>query len=98
MKYLGLFVMVAIALTAAHVGGPIAVTRTFGIFWMLGSVWMAFAKEIPVSLGQTEVGRLRGWTKVFGVVPFFVAGSLMAVYAAEVTCWSTKYKHLCAAA
>ena len=96
MNFVAFLVMAAVVIAVGIISGPIAQTRVFGILWLLGAAWLVFAKEIPVSLGDVEVVRLRGWTKVFVILPALAVGVLLAVYAPEVTCWPQRRRHLCA--
>ncbi|MFG6459122.1 hypothetical protein [Roseateles sp. BYS96W] len=97
MKSVGVIACVIFLLAADHFGGPIAYMRAFGLLWVLAVVWSLFVKELPIRLGKEELGRVRGTAKAFFVIPALALGLLLIAYAPEVTCWSQKYKHLCAA-
>lgn len=96
MKSIASVLGIVIFVVVGHVSGPIVQLRVFGMFWVLGVVWLAFQKEVPFSFGPVEVVRLRGWAKAFVILPFLTAGVVMVLYAQELTCWSHKYQHLCA--
>jgi hypothetical protein len=76
--------------------GEFGVTRLFGALFAGGGIYMAFAKEIPLYLGSALVGRVSGWSKAWVVIPVIAIGICMIVWAPEITCFSTRYKHLCA--
>ena len=96
MKWVTFILLVTIMTAAGIIGGPIAQTRTFSVIWLTGTAWLAFAKEIPFFFGDVEAFRLRGWAKVFLIVPALAIGLLLLIYAPEVTCLPQKRKHLCA--
>ena len=87
---------IPMSMVAYHLDGEFGVTRLFrGLLAGVG-VYMAFAKEIPFYFGSQLVGRLSGWAKAWGVIPVIASGALMIIYAQEITCFSTRYKYLCA--
>lgn len=93
--YFGLFVVVLLSIWVEQRYGPIGVTRLWGAMFFCGSLYLCFLPEVPVSVGQVEVVRLKGWAKAFVIVPFATLGALAVTYAEPITCISTKYKHLC---
>jgi len=96
MKWALFLLFVAVWVAIGVVAGPVAQTRAFGVYWMLAAAWAVFVKEVPFHLGNVEVVRLRGWAKVFVVVPVLAIGVLVTLHAQELTCLSSKYRHLCA--
>ncbi|WP_457388624.1 hypothetical protein [Roseateles sp. P5_E1] len=96
MKYVGLILLVALMVAAGIFGGPIAQIRIFSVIWLAGTAWLAFAKEIPFFLGDVQAFRLRGWAKLFIVLPALAIGLLLLIYAPEVSCLSYRRKTLCA--
>ncbi|WP_377154675.1 hypothetical protein ACFJIX_21435 [Roseateles sp. UC29_93] len=91
------FIVALIGAGVAIFLGPFAFTRFFGITAMLVAVVFALGGGIPISLGESVVGVVRGWKKAFVCVPLIAVGLYIAVNAEKVTCWSSKSKHLCAA-
>jgi len=79
----------------SHFLGEIALTRFFGIMFVLGAVMMLFVREVAFSLGGTVVARFRGWKKLIVCVPIACFGAAIAWHAEPLTCVATKYKHLC---
>lgn len=91
-------VFAAIVLTFFALNGalhPFDMTRLFGFLWVGANVYFCFAKELPVHLGNHEVGRLKGWSKAWVIVPMTILGVLIVMYAPEVTCMSRRQRHLC---
>jgi hypothetical protein len=75
--------------------GPIGFYRLHGCLFTTAAIWCGFARELPVRMGNVEVGRLRGWHKAWAVVPGVLLGVALVVYAPGITCSQAKYKHLC---
>jgi hypothetical protein len=90
-RYTWIVVAISLVLTGNFLG-PFAMTRLFGAYWMAAAVWLAFSKEVPFSLGSTEVLRLKGWRKIFIILPLMCIGIAMIVYAPEFTCSMRGYK------
>lgn len=91
---------IALVVTGVGVGmifGEFAATRFLGGTTVVFAIVFAFARGIPISLGESVVGVVRGWKKAFVCVPLIAVGLYIAVNAEKVTCWSSKSKHLCAA-
>ena len=91
---------VVFVLVGAGVGfflGPFAFTRFFGGTMVLVAIVFALGGGIPIRFGESVVGVLKGWKKVFVCVPLMAMGLYTVVNAEKVTCWSSKSKHLCAA-
>lgn len=88
-------VNVVTAVCVSHFLGEIALTRFFGVMFVLGSVMLLFVREVAFSLGGTVVARFRGWKKLIVCVPFACFGAVIAWHAEPFTCMATKYKHLC---
>lgn len=78
-----------------HWYGVFGVTRLFGGVFAGAGIGLAFAKTIPLRLGSLLMGRASGWSKAWVVVPVIAFGVCMIVWAPEITCFSTKYRHLC---
>jgi hypothetical protein len=75
--------------------GPIGGTRFAGTLFLLSAIWMIRAPSIAISLGRHEVGSVSGWKKAFVLVPAALIGLAFLVYAPEITCWPSRYAHLC---
>jgi len=75
--------------------GPIGLTRLFGALFLLFAVWGIWAPSIAVSAGRYPVGNLSGWKKAFALVPAAAIGLLMILYAPQITCFGSRYQHLC---
>jgi hypothetical protein len=75
--------------------GPIGGTRLAGTLFLLSAIWMIRAPSIAISLGRHEVGSVSGWQKAFVLVPAAAIGLALLVYAPEITCWPSRYRHLC---
>jgi hypothetical protein len=88
----------AIAVTGIAISyyfGDFAYTRFFGALWVVAGLWLIFVRELPVNFGETTVLRLKGWRKAVVIVPVFCLGYALIMYAPEITCFSSRYKHLC---
>jgi hypothetical protein len=75
--------------------GPIGGTRFAGTLFLLSAIWLIRAPSIAISLGRHEVGSVSGWKKAFVLVPAAAIGLALLVYAPEITCWPSRYRHLC---
>ena len=93
--YIGMAIVVALALAINHWYGPIGVTRLWGALFLCGGVYGCFAPSFSVSFGRTEIAKLTGWRKAFAIVPISALGLSIALYAPAITCATQKYKHLC---
>ena len=96
-RYVFVFFCISVILTE-HFIGPFAMTRLFGAYWIAAALWSVFAPELPISVGDVEVARLKGWHKAFLIVPVLCIGAAVIVYAPELTCSMRGYKasSLCA--
>ena len=94
-SWIGFAVMVGVWMAVEHWYGPIGGTRLVGAFFAAGSVYYIFVPELPFYFGQHLAATFTGWGKAFLIVPAFCIGCLVMVYGAEITCFSTKHKHLC---
>jgi hypothetical protein len=94
-KYAGLIILVPLAMWTDSQYGPIGSTRLWGILFFLISVCFCFVREVPISFGNVEVFRFKGWWKAFVIIPTATLGILFVIYAAPITCSGTKYRHLC---
>lgn len=91
----GVVLIVAFA-AVGHWYGPIGATRLSGALFAIIATYMAFAPEIPFYAGRHFVCTFKGWKKIFVSLPAVCLGLTLVFYAPEVTCISSKYKHLCA--
>lgn len=91
------FVAIFLAFIALNeVLHPFDMTRLFGVLWVGANVYFCFTKELPVHLGNHELGRLKGWSKAWVIVPMTILGVLIVLYAPEVACMSRNQRYLCA--
>jgi hypothetical protein len=96
MRGSGVLAIVALAWYAVEYRyGPIGGTRLAGALFPLSAIWLIRAPSIAISLGRHEVGSVSGWKKAFVLVPAAAIGLAVLVYAPEITCWSSRYSHLC---
>ena len=96
MKNVGFIVLVAAMIVVERAYGEIAFTRMVGLLFVVANLAALFVAELPLRLGGEVVHTFTGWSKGILILPFTALGVLVVVYAADVTCWSAKYKHLCA--
>jgi hypothetical protein len=94
-KYAGLIIIVPLLMWTDSQYGPIGGTRLWGIFTCLFAVCFCFVPEVPISFGNVEVFRFKGWWKAFVIIPTATLGILVVIYAAPITCSATKHRHLC---
>jgi hypothetical protein len=96
MRDYGVLAIVALAWYAVEYRyGPIGGTRLVGSFVLLWAIWGVRAPSVTISLGQYPVGSVSGWKKAFVLVPGALIGLAVLVYAPEITCWPSRYAHLC---
>ena len=93
--YGGMVLMVLIGYMVDDRYGPIGVTRLFGAMFLLAAIWMIREPSLTISLGRHPVGSVSGWKKAFVLVPAALIGLALLVYAPEITCWPSRYRHLC---
>jgi hypothetical protein len=94
-KYAGFAILVCVAIAVDHLYGPIGYTRLFGVLFLLSAIWGIWTPRLEVRLGQHPVGSLSGWMKAFVLLPAAALGLAMLVYAPEITCFGSRYRHLC---
>ena len=92
----GFAFILVLALGTSHFFGAVGMTRFVGLVFFAAGVYGTFASSFSISVGKTEVARLTGWYRLFATLPISALGLAVAIYAQEITCLSTKYKHLCA--
>jgi hypothetical protein len=96
MRGYGVLAIVVLAGYAVeYMYGPIGGTRLVGTFFLLSAIWCIREPSLTISLGQYPVGSVSGWQKAFVLVPAAAIGLAMLVYAPEITCWPSRYAHLC---
>jgi hypothetical protein len=96
MRDYGILAIIALAFYAVEYWyGPIGGTRFFGAMFLLSAIWCIREPRLTISLGSQPVGSVSGWKKAFVLVPAAAIGLAVLVYAPEITCFSSKYKHLC---
>jgi hypothetical protein len=90
-----LAILVVVWNVVEYMYGPIGGTRFAGTLFLLSAIWLIRAPSIAISLGRHEVGSVSGWKKAFVLVPAAAIGLALLVYAPEITCWPSRYRHLC---
>lgn len=96
MRGYGVLAIVAVVWYAVeYMYGPIGGTRLFGSFFLLWAIWCIREPSLTISLGQYPLGSVSGWKKAFVLVPAAAIELAVLVYAPEITCWPSRYAHLC---
>jgi len=93
--YLGPVIFGLVWLVVDRIYGQIGTLRLFGGCFLLFAIYGLWLPEMKVGLGRQWETSVSGWAK--HVVLAIVAGIGIAllVYAPEIACLETRYRHLC---
>jgi hypothetical protein len=93
--YFGLVIAALLWIAVDQSYGPIGDIRLVGGFFMGFAIYAIWIPQLEIRLGQHSVGQVGGWKK--GIVLVLVAsiGIAVLVYAPEITCLDSRYRHLC---
>lgn len=75
--------------------GPTEGVRAWGMGLLAVSVFFTFRKEIPVTIGRTEVTSLVGFRKALVLVPTYAIGLLISFKPHEVACAVHLKRYIC---